>query len=105
MQLDNIMKVSITDWSGYDPDRCNNGGRYSYTTTYHRRVDDKWDILYSTSAEFEFCPYCGMFGMGCGCTHPEQSTTAEVMEQITSAEDNPDFTVEMTMDNGLKVEL
>lgn len=105
MILNGVKKVTIVDWSEYDPNLCCNGGKYMYETTYHRRSSGEWDVLYSTSADFEFCPYCGMFGDGCGCTHPEQSTTAEVMKQISSAKDDPDFTVEMIMDDGSEVEL
>lgn len=102
VEAERIVKVSITDWSGYDPDRCNNGGGYSYTTTYYRKDDDKWDVIYSTSAEFEYCPYCGMFGSGCRCTHPQQATTDVVMERITALKDDRDYTVVLTLQDGTK---
>jgi len=35
-------EVSYTDYTDYDPDRCNNGGSYSYTTILSKNADDRY---------------------------------------------------------------
>lgn len=104
VSLRNVNRVDITNWSEYDPDRCNNGGGYSYTTTY-RRDGDRWSINYSTSAEFELCPYCGLFGGDCGCTRPEYIPTDEMVRTIADHKGNPDFSIELTYNGRSRVEL
>lgn len=104
VSLRDVNRVGITNWSEYDPDRCNNGGAYSYTTIY-RRDGDRWSINYSTSADFEYCPYCGNFGDDCGCTHPEYISTDALVRTIDAHKCNPDFTIELTYNNRSRVEL
>lgn len=104
VSLRNVNRVDITNWTEYDPDRCNNGGAYSYTTIY-RRNGDRWAVTYSTSAEFDYCPYCGRFGDDCGYTHPEHISTYELIKTIADHKGNPDFTIELTYNNRSKVEL
>ena len=104
VSLRDVNRVDITNWSEYDPDRCNNGGGYSYTTIY-RRDGDRWSITYSTSVDFEYCPYCGKFGDDCGCTHPEYISTDALVRTIEVHKGNSDFTVELTYNNRSRVEL
>lgn len=54
--LKDLMKVNINNYQAYDPDRCCNGGAYSWHYHYARRCENMWELTESTSAEF--CPYC-----------------------------------------------
>ncbi len=55
-----VTKVSVYDYSDYDPDLCNNGGRYGYTVNYERSPEG-WTVSHSTTADFDYCPVCGSF--------------------------------------------
>lgn len=55
------MKISIIDNTNYAADKCNDGGSYSFTTTYQQIADNKFAVLHSTSAEYPYCPFCGSF--------------------------------------------
>ena len=105
VDLSMVKKVTVVNWTDYDPNLCCNGGKYLYETIYRRRNDGKWDILYGTSADFEFCPYCGMFGDSCGCDHPEQASMDDVQSEMVRYKDNPNFTVEIVYEDGSEVEL
>lgn len=54
--LKDLMRVDINDYRSYDPDRCCNGGAYSWHYHYTRRCENMWELTESTSGEF--CPYC-----------------------------------------------
>ena len=55
-----INKVVLNDFSEYVPGKCNNGGYYGVWTNYDR-VKNGWRVSYDTTADFEFCPVCGLF--------------------------------------------
>lgn len=57
-----IYTVKVVDDSEYDPERCNDGGGYSYTTKYTAIVGGMFEVEYSTSADIDYCPCCGQFG-------------------------------------------
>lgn len=57
-----MKKIIITDYSDFVADKCNNGGNYSYSTIYRQIKNNLYEVSYSTSAEFDFCPCCGRFG-------------------------------------------
>lgn len=61
-RLKNVHHVNIEDYSDYIPGKTWNGGGYTYTNTYIRVGADSWELSMSTSAEFEYCSYCGDFG-------------------------------------------
>lgn len=69
MQFD-FEKVFITDMSLFDESRQNNGGGYSFTTTYTPvgvyQIKDSWKTMfsmkYSTTSEFAMCENSGLFG-------------------------------------------
>lgn len=69
-----MKKVIITDYSDYKAETSNNGGNYSYSTIYrlveNGKYNGKYEVSYSTSAEFDFCPCCGRFG----CTDCDPSS-------------------------------
>ena len=59
--LEKYKKIKLCDYSGYDPDKCNNGGCYGFWTTYDYIGNDRWEVSYGTTADFDFCPVCGSF--------------------------------------------
>ena len=82
------MKISIIDNSNYAADKCNNGGSYSFTTTYRQINDDQFEVLHSTSSEFPYCPLCGSFYQGncpCGMEEPDIVDSETVDKEITCA--------------------
>jgi hypothetical protein len=46
----------IKVWTDYDPDKCRNGGKYRFTTTFYP-VENGFEVDFSTSADFPFCEY------------------------------------------------
>ena len=55
-------KITIVDLSDFDASGSINGGNYAYSTIYERTFHAMWKVTYETSAEFDFCPFCGQFG-------------------------------------------
>lgn len=59
--------IKIIDNTHYNPDFCNNGGAYSFTTVF-TPTEDGYTVTYETSSEFPYCPLCGSFYTGeCPC--------------------------------------
>lgn len=54
--LKDLVRIDINDYRSYDPDRCCNGGSYSWHHHYTRVCENMWELTESTSADF--CPYC-----------------------------------------------
>ena len=82
------MKISIIDNSNYAADKCNNGGSYSFTTTYRQINDDQFEVLHSTSSELPYCQLCGSFYQGscpCGMEAPDIVDRETVDKEITCA--------------------
>lgn len=74
-----IEYVKIKDYRNYVSGKSSDGGCYSYTTTYTAMGDGTFAITHSTSADFAYCEYCGMF-MGveeCPCGYERQIVSAE----------------------------
>ncbi len=61
MDLTNINKVKVRDYRDYDPNLCNNGGKYGFTDTYYRKDNNTFEIHYFTTAEFDYCEKTGRF--------------------------------------------
>jgi hypothetical protein len=90
-------EVVISDHSNYDPDRCNNGGAYSFHVHFVKE-GGSWKVRYSTSADFEYCDITGSFNKcGNSCPHfdyhsdkctaqYEQAMTGEVLNAIAYAD-------------------
>lgn len=55
-------KIRFVDYSEYESEYSNDGGAYSYSTTYefipHLK---KFEVSYGCSSSFDFCPVCGFF--------------------------------------------
>ena len=60
-KLDGVNRVRFCDYSNYDSEKCNNGGCYGFWTDYNRLENEKWEVSYGTTADFEYCPVCGSF--------------------------------------------
>jgi len=54
-------KITINDYSNYEPEKCSDGGAYGFWTEYLYKGGDIWEISYGTTADMEFCPCCGSF--------------------------------------------
>lgn len=82
------VEIDLQDYSQYEAGRCNNGGCYSFTTTF-KKVEVEgpacWQVVNSTSAEFAYCEYYGHFcNNNCEDCQPtfEMLTSKEVASQI-----------------------
>ena len=82
------MIVKIVDRTHFVSETSNNGGDYSYTVTYRQIADDMFEVLYSTSAEFDYCPLCGNFYQGncpCGKEDPDVVNYEQVKKEVDVA--------------------
>ena len=98
--------IRIYDYSEYNPDLCNNGGCYEYWDKYEKLDNGKFRVSYHTSAEFKFCPVCGMFGDHYDyeieskfasehiCGDYKQVTKNELVQLIASLQNNDDISIE-----------
>ncbi len=107
--MKNIKHVRFVDYSGYDPDKCNNGGCYGFWTDYHRLPDGNFEVSYGTTADFEFCPACGSFGnhveydaetdeeiFSCTCGSFEIITEEELEQLIDNFVETDDCYIDIT---------
>lgn len=78
-----MKKVIITDLSNFKPETCHDGGNYSYSTIYRFVGNGKYEVSYSTSAEFDFCPCCGRFN----CTDCDPANDSDY-EYVSESELN-----------------
>mgnify|MGYP001624928302 CR=1 FL=1 len=85
--LNGIAAVRLSDYSNYDCNLCNNGGKYGFWTDYDLIGNDLWEVSYHTTSDFEYCPVCGTFG-DCNCEDGDyrQITTSELLEEISRFE-------------------
>ena len=82
------MRVTITDYTHFEADKCVNGGSYSFTTAYRQIAANKFAVLHSTSAEYPYCPFCGSFYRDicpCGMKGYDIVDSATVDKEITCA--------------------
>ena len=82
------MRVTITDYTHFEADKCVNGGSYSFTTAYRQIANNKFAVLHSTSAEYPYCPFCGSFYRDicpCGMKGPDIVDSETVDKEITCA--------------------
>ena len=54
-------EITITDMSSYDWRRSRNGGAYWFRQHAKVRNGQIVDGSHTTSADFDYCPYCGNF--------------------------------------------
>ena len=81
-----INKIRVADYSKFQADTCRNGGNYGFSTYFHRVGADSWEVEYTSTADFDMCPFCGNFvndnNCPCGRTEPEVVTSDEVRKAI-----------------------
>ena len=92
-----IKKAIVRDYRNFVADKSSNGGQYGYWTTYELSNEDKlragletcpqYEVGYGTTAEFDYCNYCGRFG-ACICDRVREMVTEEqVFEALREAND------------------
>ena len=72
-------RITLRDYSNYDPDKCHDGGSYKTGVTFIRHADG-WERREYTSGDY--CPYCGSFDC-CGSCEEAEAAQAE---RLTDAE-------------------
>ncbi len=82
-ELERFKKVTIYDFSDYEPEKSHDGGGYGFWTNFNR-VDKNWEVTYGTTADFDFCPYCGNWGDSCGCDEPQIISSSDLLIEISS---------------------
>lgn len=94
-----IKKVKVSDYRDFDASRSNNGGCYGFWTTYTLsnetelrlglETEPRYVVLYHTTADFDYCEYCGSWG-SCGCDKtPEIATEKQLFAAMREADKNP----------------
>ncbi len=82
-------KVSIQDYSRYQSDKSSNGGAYGFTETYRPVPDGRYEVRFYTTADFEYCEFCGNWG-DCGCSkEPQIFSETDVETKIRDANNDP----------------
>lgn len=78
MDLRNVKSLTIVDERDYDPEKCNNGGKYRYFEDYFRNnPDENFIVSYNTSAEFDYCQVQGAFQSCNKCSYNEEIEEGE----------------------------
>ncbi len=93
-----LIRIEATIRPGV-PGKMFNGGGYRHDIIYskvHTTPSLKsievgkpvyyWDIIYTTTADFDFCSYCGNYGRSCGCEEPQriEATEDEIVAELRS---------------------
>ena len=60
-------KVTITDLTNFNPQLSQDGGQYSFTTYFEKTENNKYKVTYGTSAQFDYCIFCGTFSNNDSC--------------------------------------
>lgn len=93
----NISIVSITDFSDYEEGKSNTGGKYAYNTTYAKIGENKWEVSYSTTADFEYCEICGSFG------HNREDCQWQSDNEIITTEELDDIILKLVNDADIEI--
>lgn len=91
-----IKSITFVDNSEYDPDKCRNGGAYSFSCKYIREKSnsDKWIRKYGTSTDFAYCERCGTFNHSTyECDNDEYIITTDELlyKMVNYKEDDEHF--------------
>lgn len=54
-------RVVVSDLREYEPEKCNDAGGYAYYIHFDKISDNWFTTSYYTTADFDYCPYCGNF--------------------------------------------
>jgi len=79
-----IKKATTYDYTSYEAGKSSNGGAYGFWTKYSYIGEGRYEVHHGTTADFEYCPYCGNFG-DCDCDIPDVVKEAEVWQAIKDA--------------------
>ena len=93
-ELERFKKVTINDFSDYEQEKSHDGGRYGFWTNFNR-VGKNWEVTYGTTADFDFCPYCGNWGDSCGCDEPQIISSLELLIELSSFRETEDKFIEL----------
>ena len=94
-----IKKAVVRDYREFVAGKSSNGGCYGYWTTYELSNEDElragvdpcpyYEVGFGTTADFDYCEYCGSFG-SCDCDKEPQLVREErVLEALSEAEEHP----------------
>lgn len=80
-------RISIRDYSNYDPEKCHDGGCYAVGMDFYRHPSG-WECKRFTSGDY--CPYCGSFECPGDCedariTEEERLNDKEVEQEVANA--------------------
>lgn len=94
--LENVKRVRFNDFSNYDPDKCNNGGKYGFWTDYDHLENGNWKVSYGTTADLSFCPCCNDFHSYNkeSCGDYGQITEAKLLELINDFKETEECYIE-----------
>ena len=91
-------KITITDFSDYDPSMSCNGGKYLYWKDYYYIPNiNGWLRVVGNSSEFHHCKICGRpkdFGATC-CEDYRVFSTSEVISEVLKAKKDEDKEVKI----------
>lgn len=88
-KINTYKSVVYNDYRQYDSNNCHTGGAYAFFTTFKNIGGGKWVVSYDTTAEFPFCPVCGIFGEH-DCSDYDIVTTEELQKEISAKPDTDD---------------
>lgn len=89
-ELERYKKVIINDFSDFEAEKSRDGGRYGFWTNFNRVDDEKWEVTYGTTADFDFCPYCGNWGDSCGCDEPQIISSSDLLIELSGFRETED---------------
>lgn len=89
-----IKSACIKDYSGFEAGLSSNGGSYGFWTIYRYIGNGKYTVEHGTTADFDYCEFCGSFG-SCNCEGYTIVKEEFVLQEIKNAENypSPDITV------------
>ena len=98
-----IKKAVVRDYRDFVAGKSCNGGCYGFWTVYELSNEDElragvdpcpyYEVGFGTTADFDYCEYCGSFG-SCGCDKEPQLVREErVLEALSEAEGDPSTAV------------
>ena len=109
-----IKKAIVRDYRDFVAGKSSNGGQYGYWTIYELSNEaelrtgletcPQYEVEFGTTADFEYCRYCGSFG-SCNCDRIPQIVTEErVLEAIKDADSNPSGAVYGEIRESIEIE-
>ncbi len=99
-QLPRFEKVTIYNFDNYVEEKSNSGGAYGFTTYFTPISESKYVARYYTTADYDYCQYCGSSTDGyCSCGEEDKIyTEKELLEEINRANNDPSYEVGALID-------